>query len=457
MATISQPPWKPGDVSGGYEYGVLANYGIGLTTFDMNGNVLHNLLFDDACTSVFIKDDFAYSAKIECGFEIVNCQNPSAMVSVAEYDIIGEPNKVVVHNNIAYVANQTAGLTVVDVSNPAYPVRIVDIPTERWVKDVILSPNEQYLYAAEWVEGIKVFDLDNPYYPELINTVPTAPDSGAHCFAISEGYLYLAFYPGGLQVYDISVQNGPELLESFDTPIYFREIAISEDGDVLYACAETNGLLIYTIDSPGDLSYAYTYTILERPYDIAINGDYAYVADWQNGMYVLNISNYVYLFKTDSLIAQDAISGVEVMNDTLLAMCDWTEGVAVVNIANPYNVSIVDRIDNSAYAWGTFFDGNFLYLADCYDFVIYDVMGNVLLPPGLVTTSIINNMNIKLTWRSSPNADYYSVYRHTQPYFTPPGTGVLMASGLIDTTWTNVGAVSMGKYFYRVIASNSGY
>ena len=66
----------------------------------------------------------AYLALGYGGLAILDVSNPAAPVRLGGYDTSGEARGVAVSGSVAYVADNTAGLQIIDVSNPANPVRL---------------------------------------------------------------------------------------------------------------------------------------------------------------------------------------------------------------------------------------------------------------------------------------------------------------------------------------------
>ncbi len=66
----------------------------------------------------------AYLAYGSGGLEIIDVSNPASPVRLGGYDTSGDAQGVAVSGTIAYVADGDAGLQIIDVSNPASPVRL---------------------------------------------------------------------------------------------------------------------------------------------------------------------------------------------------------------------------------------------------------------------------------------------------------------------------------------------
>ena len=364
------------DVSAADNYGIGTFAEFGVQTFDFSGTFLDSLDLGRNCMKIKTYQDYSYVCRGDSGLFVVNTQNPNNITLANEVRDPMMPFKVTVVGNIAYVAARTGGMAVLDVSLPQSPQLLQNYPELPLCMDVKVTEDTAYLYAADFDSGLYVFDLADMQNPVLLNNVNAIPSVGGHDIIIDGDYLYLIVFDFALNVFDISDRENPLLLwNSPDTLTRAREFALSEDGQYLYVCAENYGFHIYTNYLPDSMHYEYTLDYFELPSDIVIDGDYAYLADWEEGLYVLDISNYAYIFKVDSLPAQGANSGVALIDEQYIAVCDWTAGVAVIDVSDPLNIFEVDRHETPGYAHNAFSDGICLYVCDTYDLMILDLYG----------------------------------------------------------------------------------
>jgi hypothetical protein len=78
----------------------------------------------------------------------------------------GFARDVAVAGNYAYVAAQSAGLQVIDVSNPADPQRVGGYATGVYAEDVAVSGN--FAYVAAGFGGLEVIDVSDPANPQRV-------------------------------------------------------------------------------------------------------------------------------------------------------------------------------------------------------------------------------------------------------------------------------------------------
>ena len=154
--------------------------------------------------SVEIKGNYAYVAIESGGLAILDISNPAAPVRVGSYNTSGSACGVAVMGNYAYVADGSAGLQVIDVSNPANPVRVGGCETDwyayGYAYDVAVAGN--YAYVADGYDGLQIIDVSNPTNCVRVGGYYTGGIAGG--VTVMGNYAYVADWNVGLQVIDVS-------------------------------------------------------------------------------------------------------------------------------------------------------------------------------------------------------------------------------------------------------------
>lgn len=89
-------------------------------------------------------------------------------------DTPGEALDVKVVDTIAYVADKTQGLSVIDVSDPTNPILLTSIDTEGYAQQIDVSDN--YIAIASGGGGVYVFDRSAPTAPILLHHIDALID-----------------------------------------------------------------------------------------------------------------------------------------------------------------------------------------------------------------------------------------------------------------------------------------
>ena len=179
-------------------------------------------------------------------------QDGQDIAEVSRIDGLGNPWNHVIHDQIVYVADNTLGLVVIDLSDPTTPSIITQIDTPGGIQDLALY--DGYLYAAEGGAGIEVFSLANPEQPASVNTL----DAGSSIISVSLTSASLwATSHEGVHLWDVS---SPENAH----PVGFQatdEWAMHVDarGDMAYVADWSRALVM-----EGDLSVSAPHLDLDK-------------------------------------------------------------------------------------------------------------------------------------------------------------------------------------------------
>ena len=88
------------------------------------------------------------------------------------YNTSGYALGVGVSGSYAYVADDIAGLRIIDISNPASPTLVGTYNTSGNAAGVTVSGS--YAYVADYAAGLHIIDIGNPANPTLVGTYATS-------------------------------------------------------------------------------------------------------------------------------------------------------------------------------------------------------------------------------------------------------------------------------------------
>ncbi|MBF0094465.1 MAG: DUF4347 domain-containing protein, partial [Alphaproteobacteria bacterium] len=145
---------------------------------------------------------------------------------------------VAVSGNYAYVADDRAGLRVIDISNPVSPSLLGTYDTPGYASGVVV--NGTYAYVADLNRGLQVINISNPASPSLAGSYGTSGNTFS--VAVSGNYAYVADASSGLRVINISNPASPSLVTTYDTSGSARGVVIS--GNYVYVADDTEGLRV---------------------------------------------------------------------------------------------------------------------------------------------------------------------------------------------------------------------
>jgi hypothetical protein len=282
---------------------------------------------------------------------------PFTITLKGTYNTAGNARGVAIDGNYAYVADHSAGLQIINITNPASPTLAATYDTPGYARNVAIDGN--YAYVADYATGLVVINIMNPASPTLAGTYDT-PGS-ARDVAVDGNYAYVADYSSGLIVVNITNPASPTLAGSYDTPGTALGVKIA--GNYAYVADGTSGLQVINITNPASPTLAGTYDTPGSAYDVAIAGNYAYVADYGSGLQVINITTPSSPTLAGSLATPDYAFSVAVCGEYAY-IADQQSGMIEVNISNPAHPSIMDSYDTPGYAYDVAIAGNHAFVAD---------------------------------------------------------------------------------------------
>ena len=226
---------------------------------------------------------------------------------------------VQVRNNIAYMAAETDGLHVVDLSNPRNPTKVGHLPYRDNIGGIDLVGD--YVYLAESVSGLQIVSITNPVAPVRLGNVAYTNEGNAISVAVANNVAYVAYSSAGLQIFDVANPMAPRKIGSY-----------------------TNG---------------------GSAFDIKVVGNRAYLG--AQGFYILDISNPA----NPSLIGSAPVSGSIALKDDLAFVQGST--LSVIDLADPSAPVVLDTVRQ--YGWGINQKGGRVYVAAGDDGVqVYDLV-----------------------------------------------------------------------------------
>ncbi len=149
----------------------------------------------DNIMGIYVTNGIAYVAERSIGIELINVSNPSNPQSISNYDTPGYSLDVVVGGNYAYVADFSS-LYIIDVTNPFSPV-FAGMYSEENAAYYGVALNYPYqVFTADYDFGVETLGLGVPSSPEQVGYYNT--DGFSNNIAYFNGYIYVADGSDGL-------------------------------------------------------------------------------------------------------------------------------------------------------------------------------------------------------------------------------------------------------------------
>jgi len=335
---------------------------------------------DSTTNSVFLSGKYAYVSNttiVTTGYEfvlrVVDISDPTNPAVVGTYTSTSFDFSfsVFVADQYAYVAERTGGLQIIDVSTPASPALVGTLSIADGSSSVVVAGN--YAYITDTSNAVRIVNVTDPANPALVGTYTSSVNpysqrefpniiSAPTCVAVSGRYLYVGNFSAEIEVVDISNPTTPVLVGRYYGDDFLSPNASPRAG------------------------------VPFSPIDMVAVGNYLYVADEDNGFYILDVS----IPNSPSLVGSYDPGGFESARYTSVKVAgnfayltDVTGALVQLNISDPTNPILVSKLPigplNTAagFAQGLAVGGNYAYVADGSNGLDIVRIGAALPPAGV--------------------------------------------------------------------------
>jgi hypothetical protein len=200
---------------------------------------------------VSILDGVAYIADGSNGIEILDVSDPSS-ISRLGIDKAGlESTGVAVVRDglrvLAYVAQGSMGLRILDVTDPGSIVVLGEVDTAGGAVDVVVLGS--YAYVADGPGGMVIVDVSDPASANIVGQLST--EGIARSLVVKQGLVYVGVDQLGVHAVDVRDVVSPKLAGVFgDAQIYSGFDVVDEqvDNQVAYLPGGADGLVVMQLE-----------------------------------------------------------------------------------------------------------------------------------------------------------------------------------------------------------------
>jgi hypothetical protein len=389
-----------------YLYAALGSAGLAIVDVSTPAAPLIKSTFEPADStsvgSVFVSGDYAYIANIGNRFKIVDVSDPTDPDEVGTETLSGllvSAVNVHVSGNVAAVIDQVNGLHLIDVSSKSNP-QWESVTAIAGAFDARLDGS--YAYVASISGGLDIVDISDSSDPELRGRY--TPTNG-YCLGlfVCDDTAWLADQVNGLHEINIADKDAPSLQQTYSnttgaysvttdngTNVYICDHeqgiqrvasgAVSyeapceainlcvDDDNYLYVVsgsaggnADDEGLRILDAYYAGNVGYESFVETPGQAYDVFVDGGYAYVADGDEGLRIIDVSDKAYPALSGSCGTTSAQAVF--VSGNYAYMADGSSGLRIIDVSDKAYPSISGTCSTTS-AQAVFVSGNYAYVAD---------------------------------------------------------------------------------------------
>jgi hypothetical protein len=271
------------------EWSVLSNIAA-VTTHDDSGTVSLIGQYDSPgyALQAVLYQHYCLLADHGGGLEILDINNPCAPNPVSILTADEPVRKVRVYGPGAYIITYQAGrsrLLLYNISTISAPVYVDQYTQAEQLQDVMVT--SQGIYTVDYSRKFTMFDISggnlNPYE---YHTLPDLPLN----IRAYDGHFLVADYGAG-----IIIINALDLWYRYEQTVYAtqgRARAIFAYDSILYVAEDEKGVELISVSDINNSSKISQIDTPGQALDIAVSGNYAFVADGApGGLQIINVKN----------------------------------------------------------------------------------------------------------------------------------------------------------------------
>jgi len=230
----------------------------------------------------------------------------------------------------------------------SYPHWISQLDTRVWTADIIVRDNLAYL--ADRTGGVAIIDIRHPLEPELVGelvgSIQIGWSASADALALSGDHLFVADGSHRLiHVLNVADPTEPYLVTQVDTGEFPKNLAIF--GNTLYAAVQNTGVEIFDITDP---TAPLPIGLQSAPFNnnVKVFDNLLFVATMDQGLLIFDLDNPAVPSFQSLVPALDEGETYDIAVLDHLAYVTGSFGTMIVDIADPTEATMVGSISETA-------------------------------------------------------------------------------------------------------------
>jgi hypothetical protein len=279
-------------VAGNYAYVAAGSYGLRVVDVSEATSPKEVGSYDTHgyATSVVVVDQYAYVCTTSAGSSlyVVEITDPARPRLIGSTEIMGMCRDMAISAGIAYIPSEW-GLVLIDFSDPSHPSQLGYIPLQEFwgaqpVSAVGVDVSGSLAYVATESAGLKIVNVSNPLSLTLVGAYKDE-SSFSQDVAVAGGRAYVAD-TFGLRAVDVSNPAHPTGIGFYGTPGQ-AAYGVVVSGAIAYVADGRMGVSAVDVSNPFSPTLAGAFNTLGHTHDVAVVGNRVYVADGPSGLLIL--------------------------------------------------------------------------------------------------------------------------------------------------------------------------
>ncbi|ATB49482.1 hypothetical protein MYMAC_005127 [Corallococcus macrosporus DSM 14697] len=283
---------------------------------------------------VYVTKDHAYVVSINDiagasngGLTVFDVSDRAHPIFKASISLPGDSswNGVWAKEDALYIAGNSAGVVVYDISNPSQPEYVRHLPAGQYGAHTVLVDGNR-LYAMSPGEVTYVHDVTSPLEPVLLQLI-TVPSEfslgGAHDAFAYEGRLYISNGFGGYSVMDVTdldnVRHLGQYVHGFDAFAHHSAVGTFAGRTIAFEGTEFNGshLRVLDVTDPANIVKIgeFRLSLVTSIHNLILKGHLLYIAWYHEGVRVFEGTFGIRVPGDGYVYAADSVRGLLILNE----------------------------------------------------------------------------------------------------------------------------------------------
>ena len=284
--------------------------------------------------------------------------SPCGPEPVANLATPGTAEAVIVRENLAYVADGSGGLQIIDVTDPLNPFSSGALATAGYAHDLVLSGD--LAYVADGEQGLRIIDIANPTAPQSLGSTLTA--FSARAVAFGDSVVYVADADSGFTVVDVKIPQSPAVIgRRLTGGLATDVVAVGPHAFVANGHGGLTAIEVSDPDNPWIVGGVKAATVNDAR-SLAVEGSLAYVAGGDSTLSVVDISDPTGMTVLGDAGTQDTASSVFVAGD-FAYVGDSAAGMKVIGVQTPDQPYVAGNLSMTSAPHGIFAEEFYTFIA----------------------------------------------------------------------------------------------
>jgi hypothetical protein len=277
---------------------------------------------------------------------------------IDSFETPGPAKYLKIVDNVAYIiCRDTTGLALFDVTDIENPVELSFTGFGQYPLGVVIIDEMAYIQDSRY--GIFLLQVTNPRRPEILSYIDIG---GIGSFAVEGSYLYVVGNDLGLVVFDISNRESPELVGSSNDEISYYCINIRNDLAITWGRRNRS---MYNIQQPENPEIVSSTRI---EYDVKFanfQDDIAFLAVGES-IRTLNFADPFQPVELSRYIADAGIGSISI-DGNFAYIANHDEGLMILNVDNPWEITRIGEYYSKSPVLCADFRDEYVFIANSFD------------------------------------------------------------------------------------------